>query len=400
MMGDILPTNRTLSLKRLNRALLERQLLLRRSRISPLEAIERLVGIQAQAPMPPYYALWSRLDNFEPESLANLLSNRQAVRIALMRSTIHLVTARDARLFRAALAPMLERTIISYNGKKLGGVDLAQLALATVKLATEQPITFEELGKQLQQDWPGHEPSVLSSTARNLVPLAQIPPRGLWGQGGAARHVPLAHWLATGPNHQEIGGIGDLQEYANGGINSSGKAGDDIDAAIKSILFRYLGAFGPASVKDMQAWSGMTRLKPYIQEWASELECFKDEAGNELYDLSGAPLPPEDMPAPVRYLSEFDNMLISYSDRTRIMPAVYKSRIITINGLVRSTFLIDGFVRGTWTIEENKESANLRLQPFEPIRDEDMESLRDEGARLLHFAAPDKQHRFLVDPVS
>ncbi|REK74932.1 winged helix DNA-binding domain-containing protein [Paenibacillus paeoniae] len=394
-MGDLLPTNRTLSLKRLNRALLERQLLLQRSRISPLEAIEHLAGIQSQAPMPPYYALWSRLENFEPGSLVKLLAGRQAIRIALMRSTIHLVSARDARLFRAALTPMMERTINSFNGKKLHGVDLTQLAVKTISYATENAVTFEELGKHLHQYWPEHEPSVLSSTARNLVPLAQIPPRGLWGQGGAARHVPLAHWLASGRDHQTSEGITKVCT-----INLAGTARGDTDAAIKSMLFRYLGAFGPASIKDMQVWSGLTRLKPYIEEWSSELECFKDEAGNELYDLPGAPLPPEDTPAPPRYLSEFDNMLLSYYDRKRIMPAAYKSKIITINGLVRSTFLTDGFVRGTWTIEENKDAATLRLQPFEPVSDDDLVALREEGVRLLRFAAPDKQHYFEVDAES
>lgn len=399
-MGDLRPSNRTLSLKRLNRALLERQLLLRRSPISPIEAIERLAGIQAQAPMPPYYALWSRLENFQPESLADLLSKRQAVRIALMRSTIHLVSARDARLFRKTLAPMLERSIISFNGKNLIGVDLEQLASATIKLAAEKPVTFEELGKHLQQEWPEHAPSVLSSSARNLVPLAQIPPRGLWGQGGAARHVPLEHWLENGAHHLEADGTNNVhREYPESSVDVPGALGTDMDAAIKSMLFRYLSAFGPASIKDMQAWSGMTRLKPYIQEWSAELECFQDEAGNELYDLPGAPLPPEDTPAPPRYLSEFDNMLISYHDRSRIMPAAYKPKIITINGLVRSTFLTDGFVSGTYSIEEDKESATLRLQPFEPISSADLELLREEGARLLEFAAPDKQHRFAVDEI-
>lgn len=398
-MGDLRPTNRTLSLKRLNRALLERQLLLRRSTMSPLEAIEHLAGIQAQAPMPPYYALWSRLEDFQPDSLADLLSKRQAVRIALMRSTIHLVSARDARLFRRTLAPMLERSIISFNGKKLVGVDLEQLASATIKLAAEKPVTFEELGKHLQQEWPEHAPSVLSSSARNLVPLAQIPPRGLWGQGGAARHVPLEHWLENGAHHSEADGFGDEYEYPVSADIPSGLLESDTDADVKSMLFRYLSSFGPASIKDMQAWSGMTRLKPYIQQWAAELECFQDEAGNELYDLPGAPLPPEDTPAPPRYLSEFDNMLISYHDRSRIMPAAYKPKIITINGLVRSTFLTDGFVSGTYSIEEDKESATLRLQPFEPISSADLELLREEGDRLLEFAAPDKQHRFTVDAV-
>lgn len=398
-MGDLRPTNRTLSLKRLNRALLERQLLLRRSTMSPLEAIEHLAGIQAQAPMPPYYALWSRLEDFQPDSLADLLSKRQAVRIALMRSTIHLVSARDARLFRRTLAPMLERSIISFNGKKLVGVDLEQLASATIKLAAEKPVTFEELGKHLQQEWPEHAPSVLSSSARNLVPLAQIPPRGLWGQGGAARHVPLEHWLENGAHHSEADGFGDEHEYPVSADIPSGLLESDTDADVKSMLFRYLSSFGPASIKDMQAWSGMTRLKPYIQQWAAELECFQDEAGNELYDLPGAPLPPEDTPAPPRYLSEFDNMLISYHDRSRILPAAYKPKIITINGLVRSTFLTDGFVSGTYSIEENKESATLRLQPFEPISSADLELLREEGDRLLEFAAPDKQHRFTVDAV-
>ncbi|RJX39701.1 winged helix DNA-binding domain-containing protein [Paenibacillus pinisoli] len=414
-MGDPRSTNRTLSLKRLNRALLERQLLLKRSTISPLEAIERLAGIQAQAPMPPYYALWSRLENFQPEALAQLLSNRQAVRIALMRSTIHLVSARDARFFRRTLAPMLERSIISFNGKKLNGVDLNQLAAATVKLASEKPVTFEELGKLLQREWPEHTPAVLSSSARNLVPLAQIPPRGLWGQGGAARHVPLEHWLGNGPHHSEADSASDVRrEYSyhgadgtsnvhrndpDSGVDDPGALETNQDAAIKSMLFRYLSAFGPASIKDMQAWSGMTRLKPYIQEWISELECFQDEAGNDLYDLPGAPLPPEDTPAPPRYLSEFDNMLISYNDRSRIMPAAYKPKIITINGLVRSTFLTDGFVSGIYSIEVDKETATLRLQPFEPISSADLELLREEGARLLEFVAPYKQHCFVVDEI-
>lgn len=171
MMSDSIHPIHTLSLKRLNRTLLERQFLLKRTSISPLEAIERLAGIQAQAPTPPYYALWSRLEGFRPEQLADLLTSRQAVRIALMRSTIHLVSAQDALSFRAALAPMLERIIISAFGKRLAGADLIKLAERTVMLAEEKPRTFEELGKLLQQDWPGYEPSALAAAARNYVPL-------------------------------------------------------------------------------------------------------------------------------------------------------------------------------------------------------------------------------------
>lgn len=172
------------------------------------------------------------------------------------------------------------------------------------------------------------------------------------------------------------------------------------DTIIKSMLFRYLGAFGPASVKDMQAWSGMTRLKSYIDEWKSELRIYEDESGIKLYDLPDATLPSEDTPAPPRFLSEFDNMLISFNDRTRIMAPSYKPRVITKNGLVHSTFLTDGFVRGIWTIEKDKDAATLRLKPFEPLHEADVESLRDEGARLLEFAVPNVQHRFSIDPVS
>jgi hypothetical protein len=350
----------------LNRALLERQLLLRRADMSVPDALERLAGMQAQVPNPPYIGLWTRLNGFRHEDLSELMRSRQAVRIALMRSTIHLVTARDCLAFRPVLQPFLERALTGSYGKRLAGLDIGKLATAGRAIVEEQPMTFGELGKLLLEQFPGREPAALANTVRNIVPLVQIPPRGIWGSSGQAAHTSVEAWL--------------------------GRSLDSVTEPDGMIL-RYLAAFGPATVKDMQVWSGLTRLNEAVDRLRPQLVAYEDADGNELLDVIDGPLPNPDIPAPVRFLSEFDNMLLSYADRTRIIADEHRSLVFTENGIIRATILVDGFVGGIWRIERHRKAATLTIEPFGALSADNSAALLEEGSRLLDFAAADAASR-------
>jgi len=202
-----------LSPRALNRALLSRQLLLDRPhlpdetdgrRAAVISAIEHLVGLQAQAPFPPYYGLWSRLGGFRPEDLGSLITDRSVVRIALMRGTIHLVSARDCLPLRRQLQPVLERGLRGAFGRQLAGVDPVALAAAGRELVESAPMTFSQLGAALTERWPDHPPAALAQGVRALVPLVQVPPRAVWGRAGQARHTSAEHWLGQ-PDHGAAG---------------------------------------------------------------------------------------------------------------------------------------------------------------------------------------------------
>jgi hypothetical protein len=343
MSGDVL------SLRALNRALLERQLLLRRSRLSAEEAIEHLVGMQAQVPTTPYLGLWTRLEGFRPEELSELIETRAAVRIALQRSTIHLVTARDCLAIRPVVQPVLDAF-----PKRLSGLDGAGLAAAGRALVEEQPRTFAELGTLLAATWD-REPADLANAVRALVPLVQVPPRGLWGRSGQARHTSAEAWL--------------------GRPLESGTEPD-------GLVLRYLAAFGPATVRDAQVWSGLTRLREVVERLRPVLRSFRDEHGAELFDLPAAPRPDPDTPAPPRFLPEFDNVLLSHADRTRIVADEHRKLIFAGNG-IGAAFLVDGFVRGTWKLD--RDTATVAVEPFEPLSKADRVAVSDEGERLAAF---------------
>ena len=344
----------------LNRALLARQGLLRRWTISPAEAVERLVGMQSQAPDPPYVGLWTRLEGFRPEELARLVEERAVVRIALMRSTIHLVTARDCLALRPLLQPVIDRAFRGGFGRRLEGVDDAALATAARALVEERPRTFAEIGAALGERWPDRDPAALSAAARTLLPLVQVPPRGLWGRSGPAAHTTAEAWLGRPL---------------------------DPDYPVDDVVLRYLAAFGPASVADAQTWSGLTRLKEPMERLRPGLLCFRDEQGRELFDLPDAPRPDPETPAPVRYMAEWDNVLLSHADRTRAISEEDRRRIFTPNGIFPGTVLVDGFVAGTWKIERSRGAATLRVEPFAPLAPDDEAALTAEGERLLDFAA-------------
>ena len=363
-------TSGPLTRRALNRALLGRQLLLRPAalpaagdRAGPvIETVEHLVGLQAQAPFPPYYGLWSRLDGFRPDDLAGLLVNRQVVRVALMRGTIHLVSARDCLALRPAMQPVLDRALHATFGRRLAGVDHAALAGAGRVLVEQKPRTFSDLGRELARRWPEHDPDALAQGVRALVPLVQVPPRAVWGASGPAAHTSAEAWL--------------------------GRPMPD-DASLEPLVTRYLAAFGPATVQDVQAWSGLTRLREIVDRLRPGLRTFRGEQGAELFDLPDAPRPDPDTPAPVRFVAEFDNLVLAHADRARVLSEPHRKKMYARANTFPGSVLIDGFVAGIWRIARSRAAATAAVQLFEPVTAPVRNEVAAEGRRLLAFAAPD-----------
>ncbi len=348
----------------LNRALLERQLLLGRHALAVPDALEHLVGLQAQNPNGPYFGLWSRLADFHPDDLAGRIDRRVVVRIALMRWTLHVVTARDCVRLRPQAQPVMERRMRALFGRQLEGVDLDRLAALGRELVEDEPRSLGDVGRLLAAHWPEHEPSLLGNALAALAPLVHVPPRGMWGRNGRAVQTTAERWL-----------------------------GCPLDAAgpPDELLLRYLAAFGPATVDDMRTWSGLRGINCVIERLRPGLLGFRDEQGRELFDVPGAPLPDPATPAPPRFLPECDNAVLAHADRTRIVCDEHR-RSVTAH----KTFLIDGFVRGTWKIIRAAKVATLVISPLAPIEREDRLALAEEGAQLLAFSAGDEDIRISV----
>ena len=359
--GTRKPNAPLLSKRALNRALLARQLLLCRSHDTVLAALTHLVGLQAQTPNAPYLSLWSRLKGFNPNKLTEFILDRRVVRIALMRGTIHSVTDSDCLELRPHFDRVLDRGLRGAFGKHLKGMNLKQVEAAARRLLNKRPLTFDELGKLLARRWPDRDPAALANSARALLPLIQIPPRGAWGGGGPAAHVPAETWLGrslcTAP-------------------------------ALERMMLRYLAAFGPASVRDVQAWSGLTGLRPILESMRPSLIAFMDEARNELFDLPDAPRPDGDTPAPPRFLPVFDNVLLSHADRERILSETHRKMLFGTAALLEGSLLVDGFVGAKWKIVQEPGRAVLSVQPFAALNKRDRAAISDEGVELLKFALP------------
>jgi hypothetical protein len=344
-----------LSQRALNRALLERQHLLRRRKASAATEIEHLVGMQAQVPNSPYVGLWTRLEGFQPNELADLISQRRAVRLGLMRNTIHLVTAHDCLEQRSLFDSFFERTLrTTLFGRNLVGIDMSALIAEANVLMEEKPRTFSELGTLLQRRWPDREATSLAYAIRYLVPIVQVPPRGIWGKSAQPTWTSTEFWL---------------------GRPLAPKP------SIDRLVLRYLAAFGPATVSDVATWSGLTGLRPVVERLRPTLRTFQDERGRELFDVPDGPLPDPDTPAPPRFLPEYDNLLIGHEDRTRVIDHAYRYVIFA------GTLLVDGFVHATWSIKRGRDVATLTIEPLRRLTKTDRLAVSEEGERLLMFAA-------------
>ncbi|HTE66379.1 MAG TPA: winged helix DNA-binding domain-containing protein [Candidatus Binatia bacterium] len=355
---------RTLDRRTLNRALLARQLLLRREARPIPQVIEHLVGLQAQEPGDPYVALWSRLEGFVPEELGQLLVERRAVRSPLMRATIHLVTDRDALALSPVMAPVMRRTFSSQSpfGRNLAGVDLEAVVAMGRQLIEANPRTRAELRRLLAPEWPDRDAASLAQAVTYLLPLTQIPPRGVWKRSGQATWATIETWLG-----QPLG------------TNPS---------PARAVL-RYLAAFGPASASDVRTWSGLTGVREVLEDLRSRLRTYRDERGRELMDVPDGPMPDPETPAPVRFLPVYDNALLSHQDRSRIIDADARRRVLAAayEGSF-GTVLVDGFARATWRVAREDGRRSLRIGLVDPLPDSDLSDVADEGRRLLAFLEP------------
>ena len=251
--------------------------------------------------------MWSRIEGFDPTEFSDLVLERRVVRVAAMRSTIHLVTAADCLQLRSLVQPVLERGLQGNYGPRLAGIDREAVTAQGRALVEREPLTFGELGALLAPAHPGRDPDALAMAVRTWVPLVQVPPRGLWRASGRSAHTSAEHWLGAQP------------------AQPSG-------AALDTMVMRYLGAFGPAGAADVQKWSGLTRLGAVLDRLSDRLVTFRDEQGRRLYDLPDAPRPDPDVPAPARLLAEYDNVLLSHADRGRILADVDPRMVMTRTG--------------------------------------------------------------------
>lgn len=337
-------------------------MLLARERVGVVAAVERLGGLQAQEAKPPFIALWSRLEGFDREELRRALQKREVVRALLMRATLHIVSGGDHAALRGAMGPVMTNALRALRGRDQG-LDLEALLPVARRLAAEQPRTFGELRPLLSEAFPGVNERALGYAVRTHLPLVMVPTDDPWAFPSDATFTPADAWL---------------------------DAPAEVDDGAATLVRRHLGAFGPASAADIQAWSGLKGLKVVLEGMGGELVAFRDDRRRTLYDLPDAPRPDEDAPAPPRLLPEFDSVVLAHDDRSRVVADEHRGKLVTKNLRVRATFLVDGFVAGTWTVARKGRKATLTLTPFARLPRGARQPLVDEAEALLRFSEGDE----------
>ena len=349
-----------------NRATLARQILLARESVPAVEVIGRLVGMQGQEAKHPYVGLWSRIDDFEESELDRAVQERDVVRGTMFRGTLHLVTAADYLRFRMTVAPVLEAGL-KVLGDRGTGLEPEKVVAAAEKLLAKEPLTFTEVRDALQQQFPDVNERALGFCTRMLVPLVVYPTDVRWSWAANSKFTPAEEWIGK-----------KLQKRAY----------------LKELITRYLQAFGPATPADFQTWSGLQKAKPVFDEL--ELETFTDEAGKTLYDVPDAPRPDPDTAAPVRFLPEFDNVLLSHAKRERIIADEHKPAVFTKNLRVKATYTVDGLVAGLWTSEKKRGVGTLTLTPFGRTLKKTQAELEREASGLIRFLEPEAKSYAVV----
>ncbi|MGH9226234.1 MAG: winged helix DNA-binding domain-containing protein [Acidimicrobiales bacterium] len=350
-----------LSGQALNRATLARQLLLRRSADrSVLDTVHHLVGMQAQVPLNPYLGLWSRLDGFRPEQLSQLLLDRKLVRIVVMRGTIHLVTADDCLLLRPLVQPVLDAELRRHMeyGPDLRDADFGPVLAYVRPLLAQRAMTGAQLRAAIAERFPDLNAAAFAYACRNKLAFVQVPPRGVWGRSAQVASTTAEAWLGR-----------PLAEHP----------------AIDEVVLRYFGVFGPASVADVGAWSRLTGLREVVERLRPRLVTFRDERGRELFDLPDAPRPDPGTPAPVRFLPEYDNVLLSHDDRSRFA----SGRAFVVQAPVHGSVLSDGCFFGTWSIARAGDRVTLVLRHGVGADNAALAAVEAEGLHAIRFLEPD-----------
>ncbi len=394
----------------LNRALLARQHLLTRAPGGPgavEQVAEHLVGLQAQNPTTSYVTLWSRITGFTHTDLADALLDRRVVRVVAMRGTIHLLTARDALELPELLRPLFVRDLrvnASY-APALRDVDLARLAAEARDLVEDEPLTPQRLGARLAERWDT-DPGALAYAARATLALVQVTPRGVWGRSAATAWTTTRAWLGREPEP-----LADADDERRA-------------EALGRLALRYLAAYGPASVADLQYWCGLTGLRPVVERLRDELVVARAEPsaagrpGRELFDVPSAPRPGTDVAAPVRIMADYDDVWIGHADRSRIIEEQHRSRLRSPNGVLPGRVLLDGRVRGMWSVRRDPvaagaadgagigsrpgaagERATVVVTPFASVDAGAAAELETEAAAFVRFLADDAaEHAVEIGP--
>ena len=378
-----------LDTRALNRAMLARQLLLDRVDMPVLDAVAHLCGLQAQEPQEPFVGLWSRVRAFDPAELSDLLVGRKVVRTTLMRCTIHLVTARDVLAWRPRHDAMLRQRVLGVYRRELDGVDLDELAAAgRAVMADGEPRSMARLGREVAGRWPQASARALGEMlVAALIPMVQLPPRGLWRTKAGVRNAMLSAWLGqeAAPSDPSA-----PDGSTSDGDAPDGRAPGGRDPVGRELVLRYLAAYGPAATADLRAWCGLAGLPAAVAELRGELAVFRDERGRELLDLPDAPRPDPDIPVPVRFLPAFDNAILGYHDRRRIIDDAHRGLSVAGARVV----LVDGRVTATWTVGPD---GTVTVAPLRRLSRAERAEVGEEGRALAAFLSDGESHRVTID---
>ena len=363
----------TMTTRQLNRATLARQMLLARESMTATKAVTRLVAMQAQLARPPFVGLWTRLDKFTRDQLIRAVVKKDVVRATSLRGTIHLMTAVDFVAFRGAIQPGLTKGLQVILRKRLDTFDSDRVMTMARAFFGKAPATFDAFRVHLKKSFPKGDERAMAYAVRLQLPMVQVPGDATWGYDAAADFALADEWLDKGA----------------AGLQEEGAAGPQTGR----LVTRYLAAYGPATIADAQTWSGLAGLKETFEALRPSLVTFRDDKKRELFDLPDAPRPGDDAAAPVRFLPEFDTLMLAHADRSRFIADAHRPKLTSKNLQVAAVFLVDGMAAGTWKVERKRKTATLVLQSFAPLPKKAVVSLEAEGNALLRFVEEDAETR-------
>ena len=353
--------------RELNRATLARQMLLARESMTAPKAVGRLVAMQAQLARPPFVGLWTRLEKFTRDQLIRAVVKKDVVRATSLRGTIHLMTAADFVAFRGAIQPALTKGLQAILRERLDGFELDRVMALARAFFGKAPATFDAFRVHLKKAFPKGDERAMAYAVRLHLPLVQVPCDATWGYDAAADFALADEWLS--------------------------KPVPVTDTAATTLVKRYLAAYGPATIADAQTWSGLAGLKETFEAMRPSLVTLKDDRKREHFDLPDAPRPGDDAVAPVRFLPEFDTLMLAHADRSRFIADAHRPHLTSKNLQVAAVFLVDGMAAGTWKVERKRKTATLVLQSFGPLTKKAVAALEAEGDALLSFVEEDAPER-------